>query len=67
VFLRVPTLSSQLGLLPLVSLRALLVLLLQALEVPPQGGLTGHVEDGTDDQDETRNEGEDREYMVQCN
>lgn len=45
VFLGVPTLSSQLGLLPLVSLRALFVLLLQTLEVPPQGGLTRYIED----------------------
>lgn len=50
VFLGVSALSGQLSLLPLVSLRALLVLLLQALEVPPQGGLAGHVEDRTDDE-----------------
>lgn len=45
VLLGVPALSCQLGLLPLVSLRALFVLLLQTLEVPPQGGLTRHIED----------------------
>lgn len=49
VFLGVPTLSSQLGLLPLVSLRALFVLLLQTLEVPPQGGLTRYIEDWTNE------------------
>ncbi|TNN72472.1 hypothetical protein EYF80_017248 [Liparis tanakae] len=59
VLLGVPALSGQLRLLPLVSLRALLVLLLQALEVPAQRGLTGHVEDRTEDQDGTTNEGED--------
>ncbi len=56
VFLRVPALSSQLGLLPLVSLRALFVLLLQTLEVPPQGGFTRHIEDWTDDQSWSRGE-----------
>lgn len=50
VLLGVPALSCQLGLLPLVSLRALFVLLLQTLEVPPQGGLTRHIEDWTEDQ-----------------
>lgn len=50
VLLRVSALSSQLCLLPLVSLRSLFVLLLQTLEVPPQGGLTRHIEDWTDGQ-----------------
>lgn len=49
VFLGVPTLSSQLGLLPFVSLRALFVLLLETLEVPPQGWLTRYIEDWTDE------------------
>lgn len=48
MLLRVSALRRQLGLLPLVGLRALLVLLLETLEVPPQGGLARNVEDGAD-------------------
>lgn len=47
VFLRVSTLSSKLGLLPLVGLGALFVLLLETLKVPSQGGLSRHIEDWT--------------------
>ena len=46
VFLWVSTLGSQLGLLSLQSLRALLVLLLKTQEVPPQRRLTRHIQDG---------------------
>lgn len=46
VLLGVTALRCQLGLLPLQRLRALLILLLQPQEVPPQSRLARHVQDG---------------------